>query len=166
MEVRVDLLRFLKKLEATGDGATRSDIREIYKKFDLAEDAHEWIRHVERELLERLDKQADKIIKQEALYVGAGTAGSPRGFLDGLISLWRNITQVRRIAEVYGVRTGFYGTVVLIKRSFVSAAVAVLAQQSSTLILRNLGSNLLRLLGPVFQGVTNAALTMRRPSAE
>ena len=159
-EVRRELRQFLQKMDTSGDGAIRCDIREIRKKFDLAEDAHEWKRHVETLLLERLDREADKCIKQEALWVGAGTAGSPRGFLDGLITLWRNITLVRKIAHVYRVRTGFYGTLVLIKRSFFSAAMAVLAQESASLVVRNLGFSVLRVISPLFQGVTNAALTM------
>ncbi|KPK75630.1 MAG: hypothetical protein AMJ79_10560 [Phycisphaerae bacterium SM23_30] len=159
-EVRLELERLLKKMESGGDGETLSDIDEIRKKFDLAQDAHEWKRHVEELLLERLDKKVDKAIRQEALYVGAGTAGSPRGFLDGLIALWRNITLVRKIADIYQVRTGFWGTLVLIKRSFVAAAVALLAQGSTSMVFKNLGFSVLRLLGPMFQGVTNAALTM------
>jgi len=159
-EVRWELVRFVDKIIEGGDGDTVSDCRMIKSNFDLADDAHEWKGHVERFLLERLDRQAAQAIKREALYVGMGTAGSPRGFLDGLIALWRNITLVRRIAEIYQVRAGTYGTWVLMKRSFTAAAVALLAQESASLVFRNVGLGLLRLLGPMFQGVTNAALTM------
>jgi len=159
-EVRWELLRFIDKMIEGGDGEIVCDCRAIKGKFDLADDAHEWKRHVDRFLLERLDRKAAKAIKQEALYVGMGTAGSPRGFLDGMIALWRNITLVRRIAEIYQVRAGAYGTWVLIKRSFTAAALALLAQESASVVFRNVGLGLLRLLGPMFQGVANAALTM------
>jgi len=81
------------------------------------------------ELLRSIDREVDLLIRREARNVAIGTAISPNAVLDAFISLWRNTRLVTRVARAYGVRAGTYGTFVLIRRSFVSAALADLAQE-------------------------------------
>lgn len=159
--VRSEFQRLLQHLEKVADGSIRSGIPEVKKRMDLAEDAHEWKKHVEQVLLEPLDKEVSRKIREEAIYVAVGTALSPKGFMDALISLWRNITLVKEIAKIYQVRAGTYGTLVLIKRSIVSAATAILAEEAATVLVTNIGGRLLRFLSPLAQGATNGAMTIR-----
>jgi len=159
--VRSEFQRFLQYLEAVGDGSIQSDIRDIRERMDLAEDAREWKNHLERFLLERLDEEVHQIIQKEAIKVAVGTAVSPKGFIDALISLWRNVVLVRKIAEVYRVRAGVYGTLLLVKRSFVAAAVAMLVQEAATRLGSIIGHWFFRVLSPLVQGGANAIMTIR-----
>ena len=159
-KVRNHFHGFLKYLDSNGDGELSENIRSLRKRMDLTEDANEWRQFACCILLKPLDEKAGQIIRKEARNVTIGTALSPRGFLDATISIWRNVVLIRRIASIYCVRPGFYGTLRLAKRSIISAASAVVAQNLATMIVTTFKGLLLRVVSPLSQGVTNGMMTI------
>ena len=56
----------------------------------------------ENSWLAQLDQQAEKLIKQEAIGVGAAVALVPHPVLDALVVLWRSQRLVRQLGQLYG----------------------------------------------------------------
>ncbi|MHA1574842.1 MAG: DUF697 domain-containing protein [Alphaproteobacteria bacterium] len=141
-------------------------VQRIRENFDLAgDDTKKMSLELERFILNEQDKKVEKIIKEEAANVFLGTAISPYGFLDGIIVLWRNVRMTKKIAQIYQVRPGFLGTLVIIKRIIVSVAIANLMQESSNLLFMGMNSGLkfIPTKGSemVVQGGASAFLTVR-----
>lgn len=61
-------------------------------------------------------KQASEALIQPAMLQGAGISLlSPNNLIHSLILLWRSAKLVRDIAQVYGIRPGFFGSIKLLK---------------------------------------------------
>jgi len=158
--VRKEVERLLSYWERIGEGEFLVSIQRLRERINVANDAAEWREDMERILLIPLDEQAHRAIEEEAANVGIGTATSPYGFMDAVISLWRNVRLIRRIAAIYKMRAGGYGTFLIVQRTLRAVAFANLTQETSTAVLGAAGS-LKFLIGPLAQGVTNAAMTIR-----
>jgi len=158
--VRERMLRLLDYLQQAADEELKTRIERLRDRMELADDAAEWLEDAERILLAPLDAAARDAIRREAVNVGIGTAVSPYGFLDAIVTLWRNVRLVRRIASIYQVRAGFWGTVAIVRRTIIAVAFAELAQEASTALLGTL-RGLPSLLSPFSQGLINAAMTIR-----
>lgn len=64
-----------------------------------------------------IDQQAYQVIVRHASAAALMTALSPMAWLDALLFIWRNVWMVREIAEVYGVRPGATGSLVLMRQA-------------------------------------------------
>ena len=116
-------------------------------------------------LLKPLDREADRLIRAEALSVGIATALSPSGALDAFLVLWRNANLVSRIAGLYYAKPGVRGRLLVL--GDVSSA-AVLASYMEGIseavggVLRGVfGSLVGTVAGPVVDGSVNAVTTLR-----
>ena len=141
-------------------------VQRIRENFDLAgDDTKKMSLELERFILNEQDKKVEEIIKEEAANVFLGTAISPYGFLDGIVVLWRNIRMTKKIAKVYEVSPGFFGTLIIMKRIIVSVAIANLMQEGSNLLFMGISSGLkfIPTKGSemVIQGGAGAFLTVR-----
>jgi putative membrane protein len=131
--------------------------------------AREEIARFEREhvtpLLEPLDREVDRLIRAEALSVGAATALSPNGTLDAFIVLWRNGNLVSRIANIYYGRPGVRGSLKVLRDVSGAALLASyldgLSEAAGGLIGGVLGSVAGVLAGPLVDGGINAIATLR-----
>ena len=116
-------------------------------------------------LLKELDAETDRVIRQQALAVGAATAVSPYGAIDAFVVLWRNVNLVSRIANIYYGRPGLRGTVTILRDVSVATVAALYMEPASNaaagLVKNVAGRTAGMLAGPLFDGAANAVLTLR-----
>ncbi|MDQ2093734.1 YcjF family protein [Rhodalgimonas zhirmunskyi] len=116
----------------------------------------------ESELLGPLDKQATAHVEAAARQVATVTAIVPLALADVFAALTANIRMIRRIAEVYGGRSGTLGSLRLVRAVLThlvaTGAVAVGDDMIGSLAGGGLLSKLSRRFG---EGVVNGALTAR-----
>ncbi|MCU0726538.1 MAG: YcjF family protein [Planctomycetes bacterium] len=148
--------------------AAKGDLLRLPRPADPAA-ARETLARFERERLEPLlaplDRQADSLIRKEALAVGVATALSPNGALDAFLVLWRNANLVSRLANVYYGRPGIRGSLRILGDVGSAALLATYAQGISEAVggvLKGVfGSVVGVVAGPVLDGTVNAAATHR-----
>jgi putative membrane protein len=160
-KVQAEVDQFLDALGTGADTEMTVRIERLRQRLDVAESTPEWEDDIERILLRPLDEEACEAIRHEAVNVGVGTALSPYGILDAVITLWRNFRLMRRIAGIYRLRAGAYGTFLILRRTIAAAALADLAQEASVALLGTTRSLTSIIGAPVAQGIANATLTIR-----
>ena len=116
----------------------------------------------ERELMGPLDKSAVAEVQAAARIVAAGTAIVPLPLMDILIALTSNVRMVRRIAQVYGGRTGMLGSWRLLRavatHLIATGAVAIGDDMIGSIAGGGALAKVSRRFG---EGVINGALTAR-----
>ncbi len=116
----------------------------------------------EEELLGPLDIAASREVEAAARQVATVTALVPLALADVAAALTSNLRMIRRIAEVYGGRSGFFGswrlTRVVLSHMVATGAVAVGDDMLEPLLGGSLLSKLSRRFG---EGLVNGALTAR-----
>lgn len=127
-----------------------------------AVDADALLEAAEAELLPGLDAAARREIEAAARQVAAVTALVPIAFADVIAALTANLRMIRRIAEIYGGRSGVLGgwrlTKTVMQHLVATGAVAV----GDDLIGSVAGGGLLSKVSRRFgEGVINGALTAR-----
>ena len=146
--------------------ASRDDTR--WGRDRLAElrgdqlDAHALLGLAEAELLGPLDEAARREVEAAARQVAAVTALVPLALADVAAALTSNLRMIRRIAEIYGGRSGFFGswrlTRAVLSHLVATGAVAV----GDDMLEPILGGSLLAKLSRRFgEGLVNGALTAR-----
>lgn len=116
----------------------------------------------EREVLAPLDLAAQREVEAAARQVATVTALVPLALADVAAALTSNLRMIRRIAEVYGGRSGFFGswrlTRAVLSHLVATGAVAV----GDDMLEPILGGSLLGKLSRRFgEGLVNGALTAR-----
>ena len=144
----------------------RPDLQPSIERFHTqASDAlndGERIQLFARTVLAPLDKQAYQLVRTGARDIGALTALSPLGVLDGLIVLGRTLAMLRAIARIYGVRPRTAATVSLLRRTLRNVVAAGVGELVSDAAVEALGASLLSFLSSrAGQGVVNGVLAAR-----
>ncbi|RFP90167.1 TIGR01620 family protein [Rhodobacteraceae bacterium 63075] len=131
------------------------------RKGDML-DADALLALAERELLEPLDALAAREVEVAARQVATVTAIVPLALADVVTALTANIRMIRRIAEVYGGRSGALGNWRLVK-AVMTHLVATGAVAVGDDMLGSLagGGVLARLSRRFGEGIVNGALTAR-----
>jgi putative membrane protein len=130
----------------------RSDQMDAYGLLSLAE----------AELLGPLDIAASREVEAAARQVATVTALVPLALADVAAALTSNLSMIRRVAEIYGGRSGFFGswrlTRVVLSHMVATGAVAV----GDDMLEPILGGTILAKLSRRFgEGLVNGALTAR-----
>ena len=116
----------------------------------------------ERELMAPLDKAAEEVVIRTSRNVAAATALIPLSLVDVLAALTGNLRMVREIAEIYGGRAGWFGSIRLMRavatHLIATGAVAVADDLIGPLIGGGVLAKLSRRFG---EGAINGALTAR-----
>jgi putative membrane protein len=125
-------------------------------------DAETLLHLTESELLAPLDREARREIERAARQVAAVTALVPLALADVAVALLANVRMIRRIAALYGGRSGFFVSWRLL-RSVMTHLVATGAVAAGDDLIQSVaGGGLLSKLSRRFgEGVINAALTAR-----
>jgi putative membrane protein len=76
-------------------------------------------------VLTPLDQQAYAAIARAARGAAVGVSVSPIALLDAALVLWRSVRMVREIAEIYGLRPGLAGSMVLLRHLLTSGLYVV-----------------------------------------
>ncbi|MFA7432428.1 MAG: TIGR01620 family protein [Gemmobacter sp.] len=125
-------------------------------------DAEGLLAMAETELMPALDRAATAEVEAAARQVAAVTALMPLALADVAVALAANLRMIRRVATIYGGRTGGYGSLRLMRRVFAhliaTGAVAVGDDMIGSVAGGGLMSKLSRRFG---EGVVNGALTAR-----
>lgn len=116
----------------------------------------------ERELLTTLDAEARLVIEVAARQVATVTALVPLALADVATAAVANLRMIRRIAEIYGGRSGSFGSLKLLRRVFGSLVAAGALALTDDMIGSVAGGGVLSKLSRRFgEGVVNGALTAR-----
>ena len=125
-------------------------------------DADALLALAERELLATLDAEARLVIEGAARQVATVTALVPLALADVAMALVANLRMIRRIAEIYGGRSGSFGSLRLLRRVFASLLAAGALALTDDMIGSVAGGGVLSKLSRRFgEGVVNGALTAR-----
>jgi len=115
-----------------------------------------------RTVLGPLDRQAYQLVKKGGRDIGALTALSPLGLLDGLIVLVRTLMMLRGIARLYGVRPGAMASFRLVRDAARNMLAAGLGELLSDAAVETAGATVLSMLSArAGQGVVNGLLAAR-----
>jgi putative membrane protein len=125
-------------------------------------DADALLALAERELLATLDAEARLVIESAARQVATVTALVPLALADVATAAVANLRMIRRIAEIYGGRSGSFGSLKLLRRVFGSLLAAGALALTDDMIGSVAGGGVLSKLSRRFgEGVVNGALTAR-----
>ncbi|NIZ11421.1 YcjF family protein [Pseudooceanicola sp. HF7] len=125
-------------------------------------DASALLSLAETELLSPLDRAARREVEAAARQVATVTALVPLAFADVLAALTSNIRMIRRIAEIYGGRSGTLGSLRLLRAVMTHLVATGAVAMGDDMLSSILGGNLLARLSRRFgEGVVNGALTAR-----
>ena len=116
----------------------------------------------EAELLAPLDALALREVEEAARRVATVTALVPLALADLVTALVSNLRMIRRVAEIYGGRSGSLGSWRLLRRVFVSLVATGAVALTDDMLGSFAGGGLLSKLSRRFgEGVVNGALTVR-----
>jgi putative membrane protein len=109
-----------------------------------------------------LDREAYRLVRRGARDIGALTALSPLGVLDGVVVLARTLVMLRAIARLYGVRPAAASTASLLRRGLRNVVAAGVGELVSDSAVEAAGASLLSVLSAkAGQGVLNGLLAAK-----
>jgi len=115
-----------------------------------------------RIVLQTKDKKAFDIVTNHAVNASILTAISPFVLLDSAIMLWRNGRMINEIAQSYGGRPGFFGTMVLVRHAVSHIAIAGASEFVTDGAVEALGGQLASAISVrAGQGIINGLLTAK-----
>ncbi|GAA6210985.1 hypothetical protein NBRC116602_07250 [Hyphomicrobiales bacterium 4NK60-0047b] len=125
-------------------------------------DGRELVELIDTEIGSPLDKEAEKIISETAKKVSVITAIAPGPFIDMAAVTLLNLTMIRKVSTVYGVRPGLWGLSRLgrniLAHLALSGGLAMTGDLLQPLIGSSIAAKLSKKLG---EGMINGALTIR-----
>jgi putative membrane protein len=151
----------LTRLYATRDETAWGRSRLAEREADVM-DADALLSLSETELLRPLDSMARAAVEQSARQVATVTALVPLALADVATALFANLRMIRRIAEIYGGRSGALGSWGLLRRVFSHLVATGALALTDDLIGSIAGGGVLSKLSRRFgEGLVNGALTAR-----
>ncbi len=152
-----ELLRFYRGREDLAWGRDR-----LRQKRDEVLDADALVSLAENELMAPLDKAAQMEVEAAARQVAAVTALVPLALADVVAALTANVRMIRRIAEIYGGRSGTLGSWRLFRAVMTHLVATGAVAAGEDLIGTVAGGGALAKLSRRFgEGIVNGALTAR-----
>lgn len=146
--------------------AGREDLQWHNERFDERKgeqfDAAALLGLAETELLDPLDERALREVEAAARQVATVTALVPLALADVAAALTSNVRMIRRVAEIYGGRSGVLGSLRLTRAVMTHLVATGAVAVGDDVIGSVLGGNMLARLSRRFgEGVVNGALTAR-----
>ncbi|EAQ01212.1 hypothetical protein OB2597_04390 [Pseudooceanicola batsensis HTCC2597] len=156
--------RLAERLDALYRG--RDELRWHHERFadrrDEQFDAPALLQLAEAELLAPLDAMALREVEAATRQVATVTALVPLAFADVVAAMTSNVRMIRRVAEVYGGRSGTLGSLRLTRAVMTHLVATGAVAIGDDMIGSVLGGNVLARLSRRFgEGVVNGALTAR-----
>ena len=144
----------------------RSDVRwgstKLAEAAAAAVDADALIHEAEGMLLRQLDAFAIQEVEGATRRVAAVTALAPVALVDVAVALFTNLRMIRRIAEIYGNRSGTIGAWRLIKAVLTHLAATGMIAVGDDVVSHVAGGGVLSKVSRRFgEGLVNGALTAR-----
>jgi putative membrane protein len=144
----------------------RADTSEPVERFHAqASDAlsdGERLRLFATTVLGPLDQRAYQVVRRSARDIGALTALSRLGLLDGVLVLGRTLAMLRAIARLYGVRPGTATLARLLRQTLINVLAADVGELISDVAVEATGATLLSVLSArAGQGAVNGLLAAK-----
>lgn len=134
----------------------------LAERQDEVMDADGLLALAETEVLGPLDALARSEVEMAARRVATVTALVPMALADVAAALFSNLRMIRRIAEIYGGRSGTFGSWRLLRKVFASLIATGAVALTDDLVGSVAGGGLLSKVSRRFgEGVVNGALTAR-----
>jgi putative membrane protein len=125
-------------------------------------DADALLTLAETELMTPLDQAARREIEAALRQVATVTAFVPLALADVAMALYANLRMIRRVAEIYGGRSGSFGSLRLMRRVFGHLLATGVVALTDDMIGSVAGGGVLSKISRRFgEGMVNAALTAR-----
>lgn len=138
---------------------TRADLLTLTKEII---DGRDLVDITERDLIAPLDREVRREIADAAKRVSLVTAVAPRAIVDVLFVAGQALHLVRRIAEIYGGRPGFFGFLKLMRSVGAHLAITGGVAVGDSLLQHLLGHGIAaKLSARLGEGVLNGLLTTR-----
>jgi putative membrane protein len=139
--------------------AVRADLLALTQEII---DGRDLIDIAERDLIMPLDREVRREIAEAAKRVSLVTAVAPRAILDVFFVAGQVLYLVRRIAEIYGGRPGFFGFLKLMRSVTAHLAITGSMAVGDSILQQLLGHGIAaRLSARLGEGVLNGLLTTR-----
>jgi putative membrane protein len=144
----------------------RTELDPGYRKFQDALDLNladgEILDLFSSQVIVTLDKKAYDIVVENSSVAALLTALSPMAWLDALLFLWRNVRMIRQIANCYGFRPGFFGTIFLVKRVLQGMLISATTDFLTDEAAESVGSSVTAVLfAKAGQGMANGLISAR-----
>lgn len=134
----------------------------VAERMEEQFDASGLLNLVEAELLAPLDTAASREVEAAARQVATVTALVPLALADVITALAANLRMIRRVAEIYGGRSGFIGSWRLTRAVFTHLIATGAVAVGDDLLEPILGGSILSKLSRRFgEGLVNGALSAR-----
>jgi putative membrane protein len=142
--------------------ATRSQSLRLLELSQEIIDGRDLIDIAERDLILPLDREVQREIATAAKRVSMVTAISPRALIDVAFVAAQALRLIRRVAEIYGGRPGFFGFLKLMRSVGAHLAITGGVAVGDSLIQQVVGHGIAaRLSARLGEGVLNGLLTAR-----
>lgn len=109
-------LALLRSYESVEKGRVKQRADLLRERIGSSHDYEAIYRELDEEVLEVVDAEVQKRIKNASLQAALSTAISPLALLDAAIVVWRSLLLTKEIARLYGFKPGWITTVVLLKK--------------------------------------------------
>lgn len=158
-DLKSEKQRFLLKkilflIKNSNDIDLQNSAQEIFDKLN-SNTRNDILKDELDKLLLNLNDKAKSLIKEEALNVTVITAISQKNFLDIIITLFKNISLIRKILRLYGYKTNPYTTLMLSKKALENVMTAGAIEQMDNMI------NGMNIATSFLGGITNGILLLR-----
>jgi len=117
---------------------------------------------IKNEIINDLDKEATNTVYSSAKEVSLFTAFSPGSALDSLVVIFSSIKLMKKIFHIYGYKTNFFTSMLIIRKILENASIAALVEYADDSVNDLLGNTLIsKLSTKIAQGVGNGVLMLR-----
>ena len=118
--------------QATALLPRRDDVQAALARVrDMIADTHrdrEMLALFNREVMQRLDREAYAVVARGARGAAVGVSVSPIAAVDAAVTLWRSARMVREVAQVYGFRPTGASLLALARNAVANAAFSAAAE--------------------------------------
>lgn len=129
----------------------------------------DWLEEFDDEFVAILNTVAHRDVKRRAFLVGVKTAGLPNKVLDVLVATYGAIAITDHVCRIYNLRTGRFGTLVIMVKSFGNIYLAGRLEEATEAIGNKIIGETASIIGTIFttlakkvaEGSANALLSYR-----
>ena len=161
-ELIVETLKLLDFYETFQNPHLIRQSRHLRESMSHSHDYKMIYHDLDEQVLEVIDAEVKKRISAASSQAALSTAISPLALLDALIVIWRSVRLSTEIAGLYGLKPGWLGTMVLLKKGAFNVFFAGTAELLSEYISEAAEATMIsRLSTAATQGVSNGVLLAR-----
>jgi putative membrane protein len=161
-EILKTTIKLLKNYEHSQNEALRVQAKLLRSDMASSRDYTQIYKDLDERVLSVVDAEVKSRIKTASTQAAISTAISPLALLDSAIIIWRSFLLTKEIASLYGYRTGFISSAILLKQGAFNVFFAGVAELGSEYINTATEAGVVSKVSfSVGQGVANGILLAR-----